>query len=283
MSISASISMERSFVDTRSGRVAYLDHGDGPTALFVHGVFFNANMWRHQINALGDVRRIVAVDLLAHGESPVPHNEQLDVVTQSAMIVDFMDALGLNDVDLVGNDSGGAIAQLVVATAPERIRTLTLTNCDTHDNWPPVAFLPLVELARAGLLAGVLVTLGLDTARASLASGFEDPKFLSDDEIDGFFNAFRNFPLHAAALQAYVAGMDNAVTVAVEPQLRSFQRPVLIVWATNDEFFDVKWAYWLAATFPGALPVIELEGAKLFFPMERADALNAALRQFWTS
>ena len=93
------------------------------------------------------------------------------------MVMDVLDGLGLDQVDLVGNDSGGAIAQLVAARVPERVRSLTLTNCDTHDNWPPEAFRPIFDLARAGELADAAQALAADpeAGRAALASGFEDP------------------------------------------------------------------------------------------------------------
>jgi pimeloyl-ACP methyl ester carboxylesterase len=246
-------------------------------------VFFNGGIWRHQLEALGDLRRCIAVDLLAHGASGCPSTGDLDVPMQARMLVELLDALGIDVVDLIGNDSGGAICQLVAAAIPERISSLVLTNCDTHDNWPPEAFSVVVDLARAGSLVDVLASLDEQTARDSLATGFEDPMFLSDEEVQGFFSPFTDDPEKARALQSMVATMDNAVTVAIEPNLARLEVPTLIVWGTSDDFFDVAWATWLANTIPGARDVVELQGAKLFFPMERADAFNRELRAFWTS
>jgi pimeloyl-ACP methyl ester carboxylesterase len=267
------------------GDVAYLAAGEGPTAVFVHGVFLSADLWQHQLEGLADLRRCLAVDLLAHGESSVPTKGTLSMDAQAEMVVAFLDALGLDSVDLVGNDSGGAIAQLVAVRAPERIRTLTLTNCDTHDNWPPAAFAPIHDLAVAGALADALAAIASDpaTARATLATGFESPDVLSDETIAGFFGPFAASPARAEAVQAYVAGMDNSVTVAIRDDLARFVSPTLIVWGTADDFFDVAWARWLADTIPGTVRCVELEGAKLFFPAERPEALNAELREFWTA
>ena len=79
-------------------------------------------------------------------------------------------------------------------------------------------------------------------------------------------------------LQRFVAAFDNKHTVSIEPRLRQLKAPTLIVWGTNDIYFPVKWAHWLADTIPGAKPPVELEGARIFFPEERAEAFNKLLR-----
>lgn len=244
-------------------------------------MFLNADLWRHQLGRLGDLRRCLAVDLLGHGASVKPGLDRMTIEAQVEMITDLLDGLGLDRVDLVGNDSGGAIAQLFAAARPERVRSLVLTNCDAHDNWPPEAFRPIVELAHSGSLADAVQALAADAgaARGALASGLEDPAGVPDETVAGFFAAFADRAA-AESLQAYVARMDCAVTVAVHDALARFDRPTLVVWGTGDEFFDVRWAHWLAATIPGTVRCVELAGAKLFFPLERPE-LAEELRTFW--
>lgn len=288
MSIQHTYSMisttKRRSAATRFGDIAFLEAGTGPAALFVHGVFLNADLWRYQLEGLADIRRCVAVDLLAHGESSCGRGGELTMERQVEMVLDLLDSLGLDAVDLVGNDSGGAIAQLLAARAPDRVRTLTLTNCDTHDNWPPAAFAPIRDMARDGKLAEALGALGDDqvAARSALASGLERPDDLPDDTVRGFFARFHGSPARAEAVQEYVAGMDNGVTVAIRDDLARFVAPTLIVWGTADEFFDFTWATWLAETIPGTVRCVALEGAKLFFPIERPAELNRQLRDLWT-
>jgi pimeloyl-ACP methyl ester carboxylesterase len=274
---------ERRRVATRFGDVAYLEAGHGPPAVFVHGVFLNADLWRLQLEGLADLRRCLAVDLLAHGDS-APGDVGLTISDQVEMVVEFLDVLGIPSVDLVGNDSGGAIAQLIAARSPARVRTLTLTNCDTHDNWPPVAFAPIVSLAREGGLPDALRLLAADpeAALGALATGFEDPDDLADEVVTGFFGCFARSDAHAAAVQGYVAGMDCEVTVAIRDDLARFRSPTLIVWGTGDEFFDVAWSRWLATTIPGTVRRVEIEGAKLFFPMERPSEFNREIRRLWS-
>ena len=80
-----------------------------------------------------------------------------------------------------------------------------------------------------------------------------------------------------------MAGMDSSVTVAIRDNLARFLQPTLIVWGTADEFFPVRWARWLAATIPGTVRCVEVEGAKLLLPTERPETLNQELRALWAA
>src|SRR6202167_4712745 len=124
-------------VETPSGRISYAPAGSGPAALFVHGVGLNKPLWRHQLAGLSDIRRCLAVDLLAHGDTEITPDQDVSVTANARMLTEFLDALKVDQVDIVGNDSGGGIAQIFAALYPQRVRSLTLTDCDTHHNWPP--------------------------------------------------------------------------------------------------------------------------------------------------
>ena len=93
------------------------------------------------------------------------------MTANATMLREFLDALGIEQVDLVGNDSGGGIAQIFAAPYPERVRSLTLTDCDVHDNWPPEAFKPFLAMAAAGGLRGDARRRCWPTSRLSLAAG----------------------------------------------------------------------------------------------------------------
>src|SRR5262249_33939104 len=143
-------------VQTASGRISYIEQGTGPVALFVHGVLLNGHLWRHQLADLSDIRRCIAVDLLAHGDTEIAPHQDVSVTANAKMLKEFVEALNIDRVDLVGNDSGGGIVQIFAALYPERVRSLTLTDCDTHDNWPPEAFKPFLAMAAAGRLRTTL-------------------------------------------------------------------------------------------------------------------------------
>src|SRR5258708_11825831 len=137
----------RRVIRTRSGEISYIDIGTGPVALFVHGIATSAFLWRNVIEALTTQRRCIALDLPLHGQTPVTAEQDLSVAAMASVLDDFCDALGLATIDLVANDTGGAIAQIFAARNPQRLATLTLTNCDTSENLPPDAFKPGVEPA----------------------------------------------------------------------------------------------------------------------------------------
>jgi len=128
---------DRRSIETASGRIAYVEKGRGPVALFVHGVFLNANLWDGTIAGVADGRRCLAPDILCHGDTEERPEADVSFAGQAAMLAQFLDALGVDQADVVANDSGGAIAQIFAARHPGRVRTLTLTNCDVHDGWPP--------------------------------------------------------------------------------------------------------------------------------------------------
>src|ERR1700732_4275704 len=116
-------------IQTSSGRISYIEAGSGRVALFVHGVLLNKHLWRRQLTGLSDIRRCIAVDLLTHGDTEIAPDQDVSVTANAAMLRDVLDALGIDQVDLIGNDSGGGIAQIFAALNPQRVRTLTLTDC----------------------------------------------------------------------------------------------------------------------------------------------------------
>lgn len=277
----------RKSVATASGRISYVEAGAGPVALFVHGVLLNAFLWRHQLAGLSDVRRCIALDLLAHGDTEIAPDQDVSVSANAGMLREVLDALGIDKVDLVGNDSGGGIAQIFAARHPGRVRSLTLTDCDVHDNWPPEAFQPFLAMARSGGLRDTLQAMRADKAvyrsQAALGPAYERPELVSDATIDAYLEPFLRSPRRLHDFERFLAAFDNRHTVAIAPELKALQVPTLIVWGTDDVYFGVEWSRWLAENIPGTRRRVELAGARLFFPEERADDLNRELRAHWLS
>src|SRR5215469_17146421 len=179
---------ERKQVETPSGRVSYMERGQGPVALFVHGVLPNGYLWRHQLTELSDIRRCIALDLLAHGGTEIAPDQDISVTANAEMVKQFLDALKIDQVDLVGNDSGGGICQIFAALYQERLRSLTLTDCDTHDNWPPEAFKPFLAMAANGELRRTLEAMLSDKSiyrsPGALGPAYEQPERLRDEDIE---------------------------------------------------------------------------------------------------
>jgi pimeloyl-ACP methyl ester carboxylesterase len=274
-------------VSTEHGSIGYTDVGDGPPALFVHGIFLNGFLWRRAIGQLAGERRCLAIDLPAHGQTETKADLDFGLPTQAEVLRGFCDALELEDIDLVANDTGGAVAQVFAARWPERVRTLALTNCDAHDNLPPEAFNGGLEAARNGDLAPLMVEMSrnLDLARGEefgFGLGYEHPERLSDDEVRVYTERFADLSA-AREVERFTNALDASDLLAVEPQLRQLKAPTLIVWGTGDIFFEVDWAYWLRDAIPGAEDVVEIDGGKLFFPDERAEELAHHLSRYWAA
>jgi len=278
-------SSARHAVQTASGSISYIEQGTGPVALFVHGVLLNGHLWRHQLAELSGIRRYIAVDLLAHGDTESPPDQDLSVTANAKMLGEFLDALNIDQVDLVGNDSGGGIAQIFATLFPERMRSLTLTDCDTHDNWPPEAFRPFLAMAASGGLRGTLDAMLSDKSvyrsPQALGPAYEHPERVSDETIEQYLRPFVRSEQRTRDLQRFLGAFDNKYTLAIEAQLKMLKVPTLIVWGTDDVYFDVKWSRWLADNIPGTRCRIEFKGARIFFPEERWQEFNQELRTHW--
>jgi pimeloyl-ACP methyl ester carboxylesterase len=281
----------RRFADVKSGRIAYVEEGEGPPALFLHGVPLNGYHWRHVITRLRPRRRCIAIDLMGLGYSEIAPAQDVSFVAQAHMVAQVIDALGLERIDLIANDSGGAIAQIFATNYPDRLTSLVLTNCDVHDGWPPPQVLPVIERARNGTLAPLFQPLAdrPDLALERHAKGefvpllraYADPSVLTADVIRLYLQPMLSSPQRVEAFQNYWLAFDNAQTVAIHAALKTLRVPTLIVWGLDDFFFDRKWAHWLKDTIPGARRVVEVKDARLFFPEDRPDALTAPMLAFW--
>jgi pimeloyl-ACP methyl ester carboxylesterase len=275
----------RHSIQTPSGRINYIERGSGPVALFVHGVLLNGHLWRHQLEGLVDIRRCIAVDLLAHGDTEIAPDQDVSVTANARMLEEFLEALKIDRVDLVGNDSGSGICQIFAALHPARVRSLALTNGDTHDNWPPEAFKPFLAMSAAGGLRGTLEALLADKSvyrsPQALGPAYENPERVNDETIEAYLRPFLRGAQRTRDLERFLAAFDYCHTLAIEDRLKTVKAPTLIVWGTDDVYFDVKWSHWLAENIPGTRRRVEFEGARIFFPEERWETFNQELRAHW--
>ena len=269
--------------------MAYVDHGDGgagaPAALFVHGVLVNADIWRNVIWEVADMRRCIAPDLPAHGATPAPAQGTADLSLNglAAMLDELCERLGLAQVDVVANDTGGAVAQVFAARYPQRLRTLTLTNCDVHDNFPPESFKPFVALAESGefgpMVAAMAGDLALARSEAGFGMGYAHPEELPDELLTSYLGPF--VPDQGRGLERFLTASSAEELMAIEPLLAELHVPTQVAWGTGDSFFEPAWADRLAGMIPGVERVILVPDAMLFWPDERASDLVPLLRDFW--
>ncbi|MEU3273526.1 alpha/beta hydrolase [Saccharomonospora sp. NPDC006951] len=278
------MSLDRRQVSTGNDELSYLDVGTGPVALFVHGIGTNANLWRHALPSLASERRCVALDLPMHGESDVRRDQDWTLGGLAAVIARFCEKLGLGEVDLVANDTGGAIAQVFAARSRHRLRTLALTNCDTSETLPPEPLLPTVELARQGKFASVAPSLAADPGlarRSVFGAGFEKPEQVSDATLRAYLEPVFGTRASAEHFEKLLLALRPEEPAEAEAVLSTLSVPTVFVWGTADENFPLASAHRLRDLIPGAGEVVEIPGGKLFLPEERAPELVTVLRKHW--
>jgi pimeloyl-ACP methyl ester carboxylesterase len=174
---------------------------------------------------------------------------------------------------------------IFAANYPHRVRSLSLTDCDTHDNWPPKAFEPFLALSAAGGLADALDAMLADKnvfrSEQALGPAYQRPEEVDDATIEAYLRPHRSESERTSDLARFLAAFDCRHTVVVEAGLRKLSAPTLVVWGTDDAYFGVEWSHWLARTIPGTRKRVEIVGARLFFPEERWQELNAELLEHW--
>ena len=243
------------YAETPAGRVRYWECGTGTPIVFVHGLLTNSLLWRKVVPELAERHRCIVPDfpLGSHSEA-MGADADLTPDGLVAVIVAVLDELGLERAVLVGNDTGGALSQLVAARHPERVAGLVLTNCDAYDNFPPRIFAPLMMSARVpGGLAVLSQLLRIRTLwRLPIAFGWLAKHPLHPGVVTAWLQPSRTDRGVRRDLATAIIGIDPRSTVEAARQLATFDRPVLLAWASEDRLFPIAHAHRLAEELPDA-------------------------------
>lgn len=283
----AALQAYRQTATTASGPISYLDTGRGRPAVFIHGLLTNSLVWRHVISEVAsEQRRCLAMDLPGHGHTP-PADEDADVSLTGLAhrIVELCDHLNLDRFDLVANDTGGAVAQIVAAQLGDRLSTFTLTNCDTEGNTPPALFKPVTLAARLGLVTrlGPFIATRRRHVRGVLKVGYHHPGRLSNEVVDAYSRPVLGTRAASAALARIILALSSDDLAKIRPQLAQLTVPTLIAWGTGDFLFPNKWAHRLAHLIPGTTTVHLIDGARMHFVDEQAEEFVTLLRHHWAT
>ncbi|SFK79661.1 alpha/beta fold hydrolase [Lysobacter sp. cf310] len=283
----AAFKAARRYARTRFGRIAYVERGRGAAALFLHGFPLNSFQWRGAIERLAPYRRCVAPDFMGLGHTEVAEGQSVAPDAQVEMLLALMDRLSIERADLIASDSGGAVAQLLLARHPERVRSLLLTNCDTEIECPPAAMLPVIALSREGKFVDQwLAPWHADHALARSPDGiggmcYLDPSHPSDEAIDSYFSPLVASAQSKARVHAYAVALDHNVLEGVGAALKRSTAPVRVVWGMGDTIFSPAGAEHLERSFGRYQGTRRLEGSKLFWPEERPDVIAEEALRLW--
>ena len=247
---------ERGEVQTGLGPIRYFSAGEGPTVVLVHGLLVNANLWRKVVPRLAEAGlRAVTLELpLGSHERPARTGAEVSPGTVAAAILETIEELGLEDVTLVGNDTGGALCQLAVTTKADRIGRLVLTSCDYRDNFPPKAFSYFKLLARApGAIPPLLAPVRIrKLRRVPLAFGWLAKRPIDPQAEDSYILPTLTDREVRNDLTRFLRKMDKRDTQRAADLLGGFGKPALIAWSKEDRFFPPEHAVALAEDLGGA-------------------------------
>lgn len=274
---------ERHLLQVPEGPIEYRVSGSGPTLVFLHGIIANADVWRGVVEDLARDHRCIAPDwpLGAHALAMHPGTD-FSLPGLARMVQHFLIAAGLDQVVLVANDTGGAVAQYVAADCPERIAALVLTPCDAFDNFPPPVIRHLCLFGRRPpglwLLAQALRWRWVQ--RLPIAFGRLTERPIPADIMRSYTAPLRELGATRRDFAALVRAIDSALTLAVAARLSAFRQPVLLLWAhERRRFFPLSHAHQLAQRFPNArVEVIEDSGP--FVTEDQPAFTAAAIRRF---
>ena len=255
--------------------------GDGPPIVFVHGALVNANLWRRVVPRLGGHTRVTLDLPLGSHLEPMPKAADMRPPALADLIADALGALELTDVTLVGNDTGGALSQLVATRRPERIGGLVLTSCDAFENFPPRFFRILFAPARVpGMIPVAFGALRLrPLRRLPIAYGWLSNEQAEREAEDSYVLPVLTRREVRRDVRKLLGGLDPAYTLDAAAKLAQWDRPALIAWSEKDRFFPREHGERLAKLIPGAR-LEWIEGARTFSPEDAPERLAEVIGAF---
>jgi pimeloyl-ACP methyl ester carboxylesterase len=269
-------------LDLPHGRLRYFEAGSGPPIVFLHGLLVNANLWRKVVARLSPEFRCIALDLpLGSHTLPMPEAADLTPRGLADLVADALEALGLNGVTLVGNDTGGALCQIVVTRRPERVGRLVLTSCDYRDNFPPRMFRYFKPAAAVpGAMKLLMVPMRLRwPRRLPFAFGWLVTRPIDRQAEDSYLLPGMTIPGIARDLKRVIEGIQTRYTNEAADRLGEFKKPTLIAWSREDRFFKPAHAERLAQELPNAR-LEWIEHARSLSPEDEPGQLEELITSF---
>lgn len=270
----------KQFVGAGPARVAYVRFGPPEDVkrraplLFVHGIPTSSFVWRHILEAVAAEGRVAyAPDLMGLGDTEVSPEEDFRMPAQAQMLEGFCASLGLERVHLVIHDQGGACGQIFATSHPERIASLTLTDCVAYDNWPVPVVRTLMAAARVpgshNLFRESWLFNWFMGSRFAMGRGVSDRSVLTEEVVSEYIRPLAASGERRRRARRFLLAGDNRYTRDVVPKLRQFDRPTGIIWADADPFLPLKWAERLREDIPGVRYFKTIPDASHFFQEDR--------------
>ena len=267
-------------VTLSAGTINYEESGPtgGRPIVFIHGYTMSSSLWRPLIDRLSSRGLRCFAPTWPLGSHTEPMAKAPTPEGVAALISEFLEALELTDVVLVGNDTGGALAQIVATTYPQRLGALVLTSCDAFEHFPPPILKPFIAAARFP----ATFTAAAQPLRTKLGRrrAYGD---LAHSDIDSLVTEWLKPALSDSRvredLRRLTASLNQRSTVTAGERLPQFDKPALIAWSADDAFFPSEDGRRLAAALPNARFEL-IERARTFSMIDQPDALAELIGNF---
>jgi pimeloyl-ACP methyl ester carboxylesterase len=267
-------------IQLSAGKIHYREAGEGKPIVFVHGYLVDGRLWEGVVDRLSDRFRCLAPNwpLGAHQLAMNP-DADLSPPALASLIAEFVERLELEDVTIVGNDSGGALSQILAANHPERLGRLALTNCDTHENFPPGIFKAMPPLAKLpGGMTALAAPFRIPFVARRAVAPFARTKIPNDLVASWMEPATSNSGVMRDTKKV-TAGMNKRHTLAAAKKLQTSNIPLRLLWAPGDRFFPIRYAERLADEVPDS-EIVRIENAKTFVPLDQPQRVADELAAF---
>jgi pimeloyl-ACP methyl ester carboxylesterase len=267
--------MEKAFVTTAVGRLAYVQAGRGAPILLIHGIPTSSFLWRNVIPPLAEAFTVYAVDLLGYGDSDKPEGADLSIVAQADFVRAFMQEVGWERGAVAGHDIGGGIAQLIALENSQAITKLVLLDTIAYDSWP----VPEIDRLKDPAWDEILATRDLSPGFAkSFKRGMVHQERVDDQLVAEYVRPFEGVEGRRAYLRCARALRTEDLATAMD-RVELLDIPTLIIWGEEDDFQKVEYGRRLAAAMPRARLVV-LEEAGHFVLEDRPEEVARLIREF---
>lgn len=271
-------------IELSAGTIEYADTGgDGPVLVLLHGLMMNSTLWDGPMADLAGDHRCLAPTLpLGAHRHPMP-DADLSLPGAARLVAEFLDRLELHDVTLVGNDTGGAIVQLVMVTGAPRVGRVVLASCEAFDNLPPG--LTGRTLVRTGRLSPRLFGLFMQQLRlramrrSPMTFGWLTKR--GDATVVGWLKPVLTQPaIRRDTVRVLRSiGDEPGLLLGVAERLSNFDRPVLMLWAAEDRVMPPEHGRRLAQLLPQGR-YVEVADSYTLIPLDQPTRFADAVREF---
>lgn len=279
---------EKGSITLSSGDVAYYEAGPetGIPVLFIHGIPTSGYLWRDVISFIGTEYHCYSPDLYGLGDSVPRPGLALHMENQAEMLLEFMTVLGHETFHVVCHDQGGAAAQIIMARHGERLERVVLTDCVCYDNWPVPFIAGLQKLGEVPFLldflsgSGFMEWLEKSTIFSAFRRGVFDPSRLTDASIHEYLRPLTENALRRQNFISFLKAGNSRYTMAYVPELKQFNKPVLILWAADDYYISPSWGARLAEDIPGVVDFKLIPFCGHFWQEEKASEFSSYIHEF---